>query len=99
MKRQHLAAAFIIIQHTDTIAHPLHDQVREGMGCTSCAADVDEGAERQQRIGGDLADPSLLTRLRQQLGEISALECPHVAALPDMLVTVRIEREVEPPLL
>ena len=38
------------------------------------AADVDEGAQRQQRIGGDLADAALRPRLGQHLREIGALE-------------------------
>jgi hypothetical protein len=37
----------------------LHDPDREGIRRRAGAADVDEGAQRQQRIGGDFSDPPL----------------------------------------
>ena len=58
-----------------------------------------EGAQRQQRIGGDLADAALRSRLGKHLREIGALEGPHVIALPDMAVTIGIEREIQPALV
>ena len=41
-------------------------------------------------------DPALQARGGEQLGEIGALECLGVIALPDVVVALRIERQVEP---
>jgi hypothetical protein len=63
VKRQHLANRLVIIDYADLLPHPLHNPDRESVGQGTGAADVDEGAQRQQGIGSDLADPSLLPRL------------------------------------
>src|SRR5438067_202683 len=79
-------------------ANPLYTPDCKGMGRGAGPADIDEGAKRQERIGGDLADPALSSRLRQHLGKVSALESPYVIALPDMVVTIGIERQICPAL-
>src|SRR5438874_146005 len=78
----------------DRGADPLHDPDGKRIGQRAGAADVDEGAQRQQRVGGDFAYAPLCPRFGKHLREVGSLERPHVIALPDMVITIRIKRVV-----
>src|SRR4051794_31894729 len=83
----------------DITSRPLDKPDREGVRSSTGAADVDEGAQRQQRIRRDLSDPSLRPCFRQQRSKISAFERACIFAVPDVVVTLRIEFSVEQSLL
>src|SRR5205814_9219072 len=80
----------------DFRADPLHDPDRESVGMRARTPDIDEGTQWQQRVGGDLADAALRPGFGEHMRKIGAFESSHVVALPDMVVTIGIEREVKP---
>ncbi len=84
-----------MIQDTHFIADPLHNPDRKSIGPRAGAADVDQGAQPQQRIGGDFSNSALRPRFGHHFREIRTLERARVDAFPYVLIPLRVFREIE----
>src|SRR6185312_4026025 len=90
VKFQDLPDRLVIIENEDALPYKLDNPDRECVGSSATPTDVNKRAERQKRIGGNLANPAIKFSFCQTSRIIGTLESLGVITFPDVIVPLRI---------